>query len=74
MNANMNTVPLTKQEFDALPDYSCSLPTGTTIGKQWKRRNNYDDESKGWTRGTYSHRIDAHTVAILWENIWLTTL
>ncbi len=30
------TVMLTQQEFDDLPEYSMSLPTGTTIGKQWK--------------------------------------
>lgn len=29
-------VYLTQQQFDRLPEYSCSLPTGTTIGKQWK--------------------------------------
>jgi hypothetical protein len=32
-------VHLTKAEFDALPEYSASLPTGTTIGKKWKRNN-----------------------------------
>lgn len=31
---------LTRKEFDELLDYSCSLPTGTTIGKRWKRNNN----------------------------------
>jgi len=28
---------LTKSELDHLPEYSCSNPTGTTIGKMWKR-------------------------------------
>jgi len=70
----MNTVSLTKSEFEKLPDYSCSLPTGATIGKQWKRRNDYYDESKGWTRGTYSRRIDAETVAITWEKIWIASV
>jgi hypothetical protein len=32
---------LTRREFDALPDYSCSLPTGTTVGKRWKKSNVY---------------------------------
>lgn len=28
---------LTAAEFNALPEYSASLPTGTTPGKRWKR-------------------------------------
>lgn len=30
-----------RADFDALPEYSSSLPTGTTIGKRWKRREPY---------------------------------
>jgi len=28
---------VTRAEFDALLDYSCSLPTCTSLGKKWKR-------------------------------------
>jgi hypothetical protein len=28
---------LPRAMFDELPEYSCSLPTGTRIGKCWKR-------------------------------------
>lgn len=38
--AQFNVVRLTKREFDDLSDYSCTLPTGTTIGKRWKRDQN----------------------------------
>lgn len=31
-------VELTQAEVDALLEYSTTLPTGKTIGKQWKRR------------------------------------
>ncbi len=34
---------LTPREFAALPEYSCSLPTGTTIGKRWKRLDGSHD-------------------------------
>lgn len=34
---SIETIVLTKKEFDSLPEYSCSIPTGTTIGKKWKR-------------------------------------
>lgn len=30
-------IELTRAEFDALPEYSCSLPTGTTLGKRWRK-------------------------------------
>lgn len=39
---------LTPREFAALPEYSCSLPTGTTIGKRWKRLD-----------GSHDHRFKA---------------
>jgi len=36
----METVYLTKRELDGLAEYSCTVPTGTTIGKRWKRNDN----------------------------------
>lgn len=39
---------LTEKEFEDLPEYSRSLPTGITIGKRWKR--NEDDL---WYMGEY---------------------
>ncbi len=35
----METICLIKKEFDDLPEYSTSNPTGTTIGKVWKRKS-----------------------------------
>jgi len=49
----MQTLRLTQKEFDDLSDYSCSVPTGVVIGKRWKRRRDYYDESKGWYIGEY---------------------
>jgi len=34
----MDDTLLTQKEFDDLLEYSTSIPTGTTIGKRWKRR------------------------------------
>lgn len=28
---------ISRSELAALPEYSCSIPTGTTIGKRWRR-------------------------------------
>lgn len=35
----MKTKLVTQGEFDTLLEYSISNPTGTTIGKTWKRHN-----------------------------------
>jgi hypothetical protein len=34
-------VQMTHAELRALPEYSCSLPTGTRVGKRWVRNNNF---------------------------------
>ena len=37
MEVDDKTALMTRREFEDLPQYSCSLPTGQTIGKRWKR-------------------------------------
>lgn len=32
----MEEIKLTQEEFDKLPEYSLTYPTGATIGKKWK--------------------------------------
>lgn len=46
---------LTLAEFKALPNYSCSLPTGTTPGKAWRRAAHYYRQGVAdeWWRGVY---------------------
>lgn len=41
----MKSLILTKAEFDALDEYSASLPTGTTVGKRWKRHHGAHDRA-----------------------------
>lgn len=43
----METTYLTQKEFDGLLEYSTSIPTGTTIGKKWKRHRYYFKNAKG---------------------------
>jgi len=69
VRAAESTVEMTQAEFDALSDYSASLPTGTTVGKRWKRRNVYQDESKGWRLGEYVEHDNPELVGIRWRNI-----
>lgn len=35
--AHLPFTDITQKELDELLEYSCSLPTGTTPGKRWKR-------------------------------------
>lgn len=59
------------EAFSALYDYSSSLPTGTTIGKRWKRRRDYHDESKGWVLGEYAecNPPNPDRVRIIWRDL-----
>lgn len=65
----MNITLMSQEDFDALPNYSCSLPTGTTIGKRWKRRKDYYDESKGWLLGEYIPSDQDGCVGIRWTDL-----
>ena len=60
----------------ALPEYSCTIPTGTTIGKRWRRATiwgrradkpleKYPDTE--WWIGTYVEDPEPHMVGIVWE-------
>ena len=40
-------------DFDGLPEYSCSLPTGVVIGKRWKRGEPYQQPRTHWYMGEF---------------------
>ena len=66
------TVVLSATEFTDLREYSCSFPTGTTIGKRWKC-----DDSKykrpapkpNWWMAEYVEHEDPELVGIKWSRI-----
>ena len=62
-----NVAFVTKAVFNRLPEYSSSIPTGTTIGKQWKRR-----EGNNWYLGEYIPHEDPKLVGISWKRIILS--
>ena len=49
------TIALTMEQFLDLPNYSCTLPTGTTTGKRWRRADRYhlQDVDDDWHMGEY---------------------
>lgn len=62
---------MARSAFDELPEYSCSIPTGVTIGKQWKARRPASDT--GWFLGSYEDEPDQATwpgqVRIMWRRL-----
>lgn len=46
---------MTTAELEKLPNYSCTLPTGTGEGKVWRRAADYykQDVKDVWYRGRY---------------------
>lgn len=78
MNATapIPTLSLTQRELDALPEYSTSLPTGTTIGKMWKRNLLVALGLRlrpHWIIGEYYERDDINT-KIRWYDVELVTV
>ena len=64
----METIVLTKIEFDQLPTYSCSIPTGTTIGKRWKRGAPYINPDT-WYLCEYVEASDTKMIGIHYKLI-----
>lgn len=64
-------VILTRVEFHMLPEYSCTIPTGTTIGKRWRRREPYGapEERAAWFMGEYVPSPMPGHVGIHWRRI-----
>ena len=65
----LETVLVTQKFFDDLPEYSCSMPTGTTIGKQWKRGEPYLVPRTSWFLGEYVECDKPDHVGITWKRI-----
>lgn len=62
---------ISRADLAALGEYSCSLPTGTTIGKRWRRNlNAFRPDRAGvpaeWTVGEFVDIGDKENVGIKW--------
>lgn len=75
----MDTVALSRAEFDELPEYSCTLPTGGTIGRRWKRCEPYHASREfgapdaTWYLGEYVDIGDETKVGVTWSLIHVET-
>lgn len=69
----MERLRMTCAEFKAMPEYSATYPTGTTIGKRWRRLNGIYDEvflrhggKPYWQIGEYVDHPDPKKIGIKW--------
>jgi len=79
-----STALMDQAMLDALPEYSCSIPTGTTIGKRWKRGwcrcvadkiRNFGTCKihNAWKMGEYKTSEEPGWVDIQWREIIVVT-
>lgn len=62
---NYPVIVLSQAELNSLPEYSWSLPTGTTIGKRWKCQTRQGT----WVLGEYAVSVLPGMVDIHWSRI-----
>ncbi len=66
---------MTFEDLLALPEYSCTNPTGTTIGKRWRRHEPYrrsaecckEHDCGHWFIGEYVTHPEPGMVGIRWS-------
>lgn len=66
---------MSQKAFDSLGEYSCSYPTGTRIGKTWKRNVNAfvsPPRPPLWLIGEYVPCNEPEKVGIDWRRIEVT--
>jgi hypothetical protein len=64
-----HTAVVTEEAFNKMLEYSCSMPTGQGIGKRWKRKADYYDESKGWFMLEYVEVPEPGMVGVKWREL-----
>jgi hypothetical protein len=68
----MKETVISRADLFALLEYSCSIPSGTIIGKRWRRdihayrTPSIPDELHEWKIGEYIEDPDPDTVGIRW--------
>lgn len=68
---------LTEKELMALPNYSCTLPTGTVVGKKWRRDMNEPKRFHGhdktlpelWWTGEFIPDDRPGMIGIRWRRV-----
>jgi hypothetical protein len=65
------TIPL--EHLEDLDDYSCTVPSGTVIGKVWRRHEPYSRSTGNgaWWLGEYAKCADPEMVTIIWRELFI---
>lgn len=53
-------------ELRDLPEYSCTIPTGATPGKRWRRATPYTSKEPYWLIGEYVDIGSPDEIGIRW--------
>ena len=61
---------VTMNGFKALDDYSCTLPSGTVVGKVWKRHEPFSGRGQWWF-GQFSHSTEPGMIDIVWRELYV---
>jgi hypothetical protein len=72
--ADLPVLRIAQADFEVLPDYSATLPTGTTTGKRWKRLDGSFDRDflalggqPHWLIGEYgAPSADGKSIRVNW--------
>lgn len=54
-----------RRAFERLMEYSCTLPSGTYLGKRWRKKAG----ARGWLLGEYVPDTEPGMVGIRWRTI-----
>lgn len=68
---NPEPVYMTQTALESLREYSCSMPTGVFIGKQWRSNTNafINDEEPNWWLAEYVEVSDSKKAGVKWNPI-----
>ncbi len=64
---DLNAIVMLRRDLEKLPEYSASLPTGTTIGTKWRRL-----VGSMWWIGEYVASRTPGYVDIRWQRVYVT--
>lgn len=61
-----STLLISQEDFNRLPEYSLSVPTGAILGKRWKRRKHSTAECNEFYIGEYVRSNEPGYLDIKW--------
>lgn len=60
------TALMSQEDFNKLLEYNSTLPTGSYVGKRWKRKH-----GEGWLMGEFAPNPDPKKIDIIWREVIL---